>query len=193
MPLTQSQMIAAVADRAELSKADAKRALEALDEVVLEELGNAQKVRLGGLVQLTVRVKPATKKRTGRNPAIGEQVTIAAKPASVGAGASAGEGRGCASVATEDTAAAGGLERARGALTPGPRRARSADASPASRVQPPARACDAVRVWHRKPQPQRRSLAVVDRGSSSSSEKGTLALLHKAGAHRRRRGVLRPP
>ncbi|HTU00309.1 MAG TPA: HU family DNA-binding protein [Candidatus Sulfotelmatobacter sp.] len=83
MPLTQSQMIAAVADRAELSKADAKRALDALDEIVLEELGNAQKVRLGGLVQLTVRVKPATKKRGGRNPATGEQITIAAEPASV--------------------------------------------------------------------------------------------------------------
>src|SRR5947209_19764461 len=76
-------MIAAVADRAEMSKADAKRALDALDEIVLQELGNAQKVRLGGLVQLTVRVKPATKKRTGRNPATGEEITIAAKPASV--------------------------------------------------------------------------------------------------------------
>jgi DNA-binding protein HU-beta len=83
MPLTQSQMIAAVADRAEMSKADAKRALDALDEIVLQELGNARKVRLGGLVQLTVRVKPATKKRTGRNPATGEEITIAAKPASV--------------------------------------------------------------------------------------------------------------
>jgi len=81
--LTQSQMIAAVADRAEMSKAEAKRALNALDEIVLEELGNAQKVRLGGVVQLTVRVKPATKKRTGRNPATGEEITIAAKPASV--------------------------------------------------------------------------------------------------------------
>ena len=75
MALTQSQLIAAVADRAELSKADAKRALDALDEIVLEELGNAQKVRLGGLVQLTVRVKPATKKRAGRNPATGEEIT----------------------------------------------------------------------------------------------------------------------
>ena len=83
MALTQSQMVAAVADRADLSRADAKRALDALDEIVLEELGNAQKVRLGGLVQLTVRVKPATKKRTGRNPATGEEITIAAKPASV--------------------------------------------------------------------------------------------------------------
>ncbi len=83
MALTQSQMVAAVADRADMSRADAKRALDALDEIVLEELGNAQKVRLGGLVQLTVRVKSATKKRPGRNPATGEEITIAAKPASV--------------------------------------------------------------------------------------------------------------
>jgi nucleoid DNA-binding protein len=54
-----------------------------LEEIVLEELGNAQKVRIGGLVQLTVRVKPAQKARKGRNPATGEEITIAAKPASV--------------------------------------------------------------------------------------------------------------
>jgi DNA-binding protein HU-beta len=83
LPLTQTQMIAAVAERADLSKAEAKRVLAALDEVVLGELGNAQKVRIGGLVQLTVRVKPATKKRKGRNPATGEEIDIAAKPASV--------------------------------------------------------------------------------------------------------------
>jgi DNA-binding protein HU-beta len=81
--LTQSQLVSAVAERAELSKNDAKRALAALDDIVLEELGNAQKVRVGGLVQLTVRVKPAQKARKGRNPATGEQITIAAKPASV--------------------------------------------------------------------------------------------------------------
>jgi DNA-binding protein HU-beta len=83
VPLTQTQLASAVAERADVSKADAKRVLAALDEVVLEELGNAQKVRIGGLVQLTVRVKPATKKRAGRNPATGEEITIAAKPASV--------------------------------------------------------------------------------------------------------------
>lgn len=83
MPLTQTQLVTAVADRAELSKADAKRALEALDQIVLDELGNAQKVRIGGLVQLTVRVKPAQKARKGRNPATGEEITIAAKPAAV--------------------------------------------------------------------------------------------------------------
>ena len=83
MALTQTQLATAVADRAQLSKADAKRALAALDEIVLDELGNAEKVRIGGLVQLTVRVRPAQKARKGRNPASGEEITIAAKPASV--------------------------------------------------------------------------------------------------------------
>ncbi len=83
MALTQPQLITAVAERAELSKADARRALNALEDVVLDELGNAQKVRIGGLVQLTVRIKPAAKKRKGRNPATGEEIEIAAKPASV--------------------------------------------------------------------------------------------------------------
>ncbi len=83
MALTQSQLVGAVADRADLSKADAKRALAALDDVVLQELSNAQKVRIGGVVQLTVRIRPAQKARKGRNPATGEEITISAKPASV--------------------------------------------------------------------------------------------------------------
>ena len=83
MPLTQTQLTNAVADRADISRAEAKRVLATLEEIVLEELGNAQKVRIGGLVQLTVRVKPAQKARKGRNPATGEEITIAAKPAGV--------------------------------------------------------------------------------------------------------------
>jgi len=83
LSLTQTQLAIAVADRAEIPRAEAKRVLGALEEVVLEELSNAQKVRVVGLVQLTVRVKPAQKKRQGRNPATGEEITIAAKPASV--------------------------------------------------------------------------------------------------------------
>src|ERR1035441_5745915 len=83
LALTQTQLAFAVADRAEITRAEAKRVLGVLEEIVLEELGNAQKVRVGGLVQLTVRVKPAQKKRKGRNPATGEEIMIAAKPASV--------------------------------------------------------------------------------------------------------------
>ena len=83
MSLTQTQFASAVADRADISRAEAKRVLEAFEEVVLEELGDAQKVRIGGLVQLTVRVKPAANARKGRNPATGEEITIARKAASV--------------------------------------------------------------------------------------------------------------
>ena len=69
--------------RAEMSRADAKRALAALDEMVLDESGDAQKVRIGGLVQVTVRVRPAQGKRKGRNRATGEEIDVAAKPANV--------------------------------------------------------------------------------------------------------------
>jgi DNA-binding protein HU-beta len=83
MALTQTQLADAVAERADLSRADAKRALTALEEIVLDEISNAEKVKVGNLVQLTVRLKPATKARQGRNPATGEEITISAKPASV--------------------------------------------------------------------------------------------------------------
>jgi DNA-binding protein HU-beta len=83
MALTQTQLAEAVAERAGLSKAQAKSAITALEEVVLSEVGNAEKVKIGNLVQLTVRVKPATKERQGRNPATGEEITIGPKPASV--------------------------------------------------------------------------------------------------------------
>jgi DNA-binding protein HU-beta len=84
VPLTQAQLVDEIADRAELSKVETKRALAALDEIVLDEIGNAQKVRIGGLVQLTPRVKPAQKKRKGRNPATGDEIEIAASTSAPG-------------------------------------------------------------------------------------------------------------
>ena len=83
MPLTQTQLADEVAQRAGFSRADAKRVLTALEEVVLDEISNAEKVKIGGVVQIEVRVRAATKARPGRNPATGEEITISAKPASV--------------------------------------------------------------------------------------------------------------
>ena len=83
MALTQTQFADALAEKAGVSRTEAKNFMTALEEVVLEEVGNAQKVKIGNLVQLTVRLKPATKARQGRNPATGEEITISAKPASV--------------------------------------------------------------------------------------------------------------
>lgn len=83
MPLTQTQLADEVADRAGASRADAKRMLAALEEVVLEQISAAEKVKIGSVVQLEVRVRAATKARPGRNPATGEEITISAKPAAV--------------------------------------------------------------------------------------------------------------
>ena len=83
MPLTQTQLAEEIAQRCDFSRADAKRVLEALEEIVLEQISAAEKVKIGSVVQLEVRVRPATKARPGRNPATGEEITIAAKPASV--------------------------------------------------------------------------------------------------------------
>jgi len=83
VPLTQTQLADEIANRSGQSRADAKRVLEALEQVVLDQISNAEKVKIGGVVQLDVRVRPATKERPGRNPATGEEITIAAKPASV--------------------------------------------------------------------------------------------------------------
>jgi DNA-binding protein HU-beta len=83
MALTQTQLASEVADRSGLTKSDAKAALTALEVIVLEQVADADMVRIGGVVQLVVRVKEATKPRQGRNPATGEEITISAKPASV--------------------------------------------------------------------------------------------------------------
>ena len=83
MPLTQTELADEVASRAGASRADAKRVLAALEEVVLEQISAAEKVKIGSVVQLEVRVRAATKARPGRNPATGEEITIAAKPAAV--------------------------------------------------------------------------------------------------------------
>lgn len=83
MALTQTQIVAQLAEDTELTKVEIKNVLAALENLVLSEIGNAEKFKIGTLVQLDVKLKPATKARVGRNPATGEEITIAAKPASV--------------------------------------------------------------------------------------------------------------
>jgi DNA-binding protein HU-beta len=81
--MTQTQLADAVAEKAGLSRADAKKAIAALEDVVVEQIGKAEKVKIGGVVQIEARYRPPTQEREGRNPATGETITIAAKPASV--------------------------------------------------------------------------------------------------------------
>lgn len=73
-PLTKSQIIAAVAEKADISKVQAKDALEGLAELAYENAADGFTVP--GLGKL-VKVDRAA--RMGRNPATGETIQIAAK------------------------------------------------------------------------------------------------------------------
>ena len=73
-PMTKSQIIAAVAEKSDITKVQAKDALEALAELAYE--GATDGFTIPGIGKL-VKVDRAA--RTGRNPATGETIQIPAK------------------------------------------------------------------------------------------------------------------
>ena len=73
--MNKTELIAAVAEKAEISKKDAEKAVKAFTEVVSEELVNGGKIQLVGFGTFEVSERPA---REGRNPRTGETMTIAA-------------------------------------------------------------------------------------------------------------------
>ena len=73
--MNRTELVAAMAERANLSKKDAEAALKAFTEVVAEDLKNGGKVQLVGFGTFEVSERAA---REGRNPQTGETMTIAA-------------------------------------------------------------------------------------------------------------------
>lgn len=73
--MNKADIISAMADQAELSKADAGRALDALIEVVKKSLKKGDSVSLVGFGTFAVRKRAA---RTGRNPRTGATIKIKA-------------------------------------------------------------------------------------------------------------------
>ena len=73
--MNKTELIAAVAEKAEISKKDAEKAVKAFTDVVAEELVNGGKIQLVGFGTFEVSERPA---REGRNPRTGETMTIAA-------------------------------------------------------------------------------------------------------------------
>lgn len=71
--MNKSELVAAVAEQAELSKADAGKAIDALVEVIGAALKSNDKVSLVGFGTFAVRERAA---RTGRNPKTGKTLTI---------------------------------------------------------------------------------------------------------------------
>ena len=73
--MNKTELVAAMAEQAEMTKKDAEKALTAFTEVVAKELKNGGKVQLVGFGTFEVSERP---EREGRNPQTGETMKIAA-------------------------------------------------------------------------------------------------------------------
>ena len=73
--MNKTELIAEIAERAEISKKDAEKALKAFTDVVADELVKGEKVQLIGFGTFEVSERAA---REGRNPKSGEPMRIEA-------------------------------------------------------------------------------------------------------------------
>ena len=73
--MNKTEFISAIAEKAELSKKDAEKALKAFTDVVEEELKKGEKIQLVGFGTFEVSERAA---REGRNPQTGETLKIEA-------------------------------------------------------------------------------------------------------------------
>ena len=73
--MTRTELVAAMAEKTQLSKKDADLALKAFIDVVSEEMQKGEKVQLVGFGTFEVSERAA---REGRNPQTGETMTISA-------------------------------------------------------------------------------------------------------------------
>lgn len=74
--MNKTDFIGAVAEKAGLSKGDAKKAVDAFMETIAEQLKAGDKVTLLGFGTFSVTEKAA---RTGRNPRTKEEIVIPAR------------------------------------------------------------------------------------------------------------------
>lgn len=73
--MNKTELVEAVAKSAELSKADANKAVDAVLDAVTDTLAKGDKVTLIGFGTFETRERAA---RTGRNPRTGEEIEIKA-------------------------------------------------------------------------------------------------------------------
>lgn len=73
--MNKTEFVAAIAEEAGLSKADAAKAVKAFTDVVQAEMKKGEKVQLIGFGTFEVSARP---ERQGRNPLTGESMTIKA-------------------------------------------------------------------------------------------------------------------
>ena len=76
--MNKTELVAAMAEQADMTKKDAEKALTAFTAVVAKELRNGGKIQLVGFGTFEVAERAA---REGRNPQTGETMQIAAAKA----------------------------------------------------------------------------------------------------------------
>ncbi|PKM56989.1 MAG: HU family DNA-binding protein, partial [Firmicutes bacterium HGW-Firmicutes-3] len=76
--MNKSELVAAMAEKTELSKKDAEKALKALVDVITEELAKGEKIQLVGFGTFDIAERAA---REGRNPQTGDAMKIPASKA----------------------------------------------------------------------------------------------------------------
>ncbi|MFG6349543.1 MAG: HU family DNA-binding protein [Lachnospiraceae bacterium] len=76
--MNKTELVAAIAEKTELSKKDSEKALKAFIDVVTEELQKGEKIQLVGFGTFEVAERAA---REGRNPLTGEKMQIEASKA----------------------------------------------------------------------------------------------------------------
>ena len=76
--MNKTELISAIAEKAELSKKDAEKALKAFTETVSDELQKGEKIQLVGFGTFEVTKRA---ERTGKNPQTGKEIKIPASSA----------------------------------------------------------------------------------------------------------------
>ena len=76
--MNKTELVAAIASKANISKKDAEASVKAFTEVVAEELKKGEKIQLVGFGTFEVSKRAA---RTGRNPQTGAEMKIPASKA----------------------------------------------------------------------------------------------------------------
>ena len=76
--MNKTELVAAIASKANISKKDAEASVKAFTEVVAEELKKGEKIQLVGFGTFEVSKRAA---RTGRNPQTGAEMNIPASKA----------------------------------------------------------------------------------------------------------------
>ena len=82
-PKTKAQIARAIGEKTGYTNTDVTQVLDALADLVIEDLsvGGPGSVTVAGLIKVDIVPQTARPERQGRNPATGEAITIAARPA----------------------------------------------------------------------------------------------------------------